>query len=785
MESKNLFGKLHKKLLFFFLLVGLVPTIVGGTIGYQRISNILKGKLIGEYQGLTKDTADKISLYLYERLHELQVLTDNPIILAGLKFPATLPRVSDLLSSYVSSSGDYYLLALVDGNKNLLAFSHPALQAADPKELYPDTLMGDFYSSALVHKVFPESYGYTLKFSLRVTKYQTEEGKTEGYLIAFVKWDEIKRLIDALNETASWSAWIINQTGTFIAHRDQNKILKEQIPTPLHEQIQKEPKGYRIEKGELVVYTSGLDYKQLPNLGWVIGISQPLSAALAPVEGLKWNVVGGGLLVTLAVSLLALFIANHISRPIVSMTREVQAFVGSTIQDISIQRKDEISILAVFLKALMDHLREMAIVANHISQGDLSLQMAPKSKQDVLGHAFAQMIQYFRELTEIANRLANGDLTQVVHPKSEKDVLGLAFKNMITELRLIKETTTALQDIAEGEGDLTKRLDGNRGSEIGELVWWFNAFMDKLHQIVSMVANTTREVNVATREILASVTEQASIVTQQSSSVSEITSTMEELSTSSRHIADHSQAVVEISTKALRAAEKGAEAIESVMRKMEEINQDNQKSISEIVALGKKSKEITKVMEIINNIADQTKLIAFNAAIEAASAGEAGKRFGVVAAEIRRLATNVMESTGEIESQINEIQQAVNQLVVASEKSSKGIQSGMEFSSQAVELLKDILAGAQSTTDAAKQISLSTQQQKTASDQIVIALREIAEGAKQTSVSINQTAFISKNLAELSGNLQKLVEKFKLKHEPQNDAGRQEQMAEIEREKSI
>lgn len=181
-----------------------------------------------------------------------------------------------------------------------------------------------------------------------------------------------------------------------------------------------------------------------------------------------------------------------------------------------------------------------------------------------------------------------------------------------------------------------------------------------------------------------------------------------------------------------------------------------------LIELGRKSKEITKVMEIINNIADQTKLIAFNAALEASSAGEAGKRFGVVAVEIRRLADSVMESTGEIESKITEIQEVVNRLVITSEKGSKEIQEGMELSGQTAALLLDIVNGAQSTTDAAKQISLSTQQQKTAIEQVVIALREMSEGAQETSDSIEQIDTISKNLTELSGNLKELVEKFKL-----------------------
>jgi hypothetical protein len=110
--------------------------------------------------------------------------------------------------------------------------------------------------------------------------------------------------------------------------------------------------------------------------------------------------------------------------------------------------------------------------------------------------------------------------------------------------------------------------------------------------------------------------------------------------------------------------------------KMEEIRHDNQVSLKEIVDLGGKSKEITRIMEIIDTVADQTKLIAFNAALEASSAGEAGKRFGVVAAEIRRLADSVSESTAEIAHKIGEIQETIGRLVITSEKGSVGIDQG-------------------------------------------------------------------------------------------------------------
>lgn len=309
--------------------------------------------------------------------------------------------------------------------------------------------------------------------------------------------------------------------------------------------------------------------------------------------------------------------------------------------------------------------------------------------------------------------------------------------------------------------DLTLRVRGNFKHEFNQLASSFNGLIEELHQIISKLAHVSVKVNSYVNDISAAVEEQAAVTSEQSASVTEITSTMEEFSATSTQIAEHANSVSQIASKTLEGTKKGAIAAEQFWSKMEEIHQGNQNSLKEIVELGRKSKEITKVMEIINNIADQTKLIAFNAALEASSAGESGKRFGVVAAEIRRLADNVMESTGEIESRGHEIQEAINHLVIASEKESKAIREGMEYSKNTADLLISIVGGAESTSGAAKQISLSTQQQKTASDPVVTALREIDEGARQTSEAISHISLISRDLSVLSDNLKDLVGKFR------------------------
>jgi methyl-accepting chemotaxis protein len=325
--------------------------------------------------------------------------------------------------------------------------------------------------------------------------------------------------------------------------------------------------------------------------------------------------------------------------------------------------------------------------------------------------------------------------------------------------RPIALVTAAMKDHSS---DLTVRVPIETKNEIGEIAHWFNSYTESLHSIIKKVSGATMGLNSYAIEIAAAVGQEAVTASQQAAAVAEITSTMEELSASSSLIADHSKSVVDVATKTWEDTKKGSTAVESMIIKMKEISEDNRSNIQEIVELGRKSKEISKVMEIINTIADQTKLIAFNAALEASSAGEAGKRFGVVAVEIRRLADSVMESTGEIEEKVNEIQEAINRLVISSEKSSKGINDGMEYSNQTDMILSDIVDAAHTTTDAAKQISLSTQQQKTASNQVVTALREIVAGSGQTTDTINQINSISKEMAKLSKELSELVKKFKL-----------------------
>ncbi|MEO5377388.1 MAG: methyl-accepting chemotaxis protein [Magnetococcus sp. DMHC-6] len=355
-------------------------------------------------------------------------------------------------------------------------------------------------------------------------------------------------------------------------------------------------------------------------------------------------------------------------------------------------------------------------------------------------------------------------------------VAGMALLfGLLQSLIMARTITNRLQRVVNSvnlvaQGDLVHEVRVEGRDEIATLARAAGEMRQKLSILLGDLEIHAINVFEAAHEIASSVHEQAANSNEMSSAVAEITSTMEELSASSTQIAEYSKTVVDIANQTWDSSKKGTEAMQTVVTQMGQIKRENQHSLEEIVALGGKSKEIGKVMEMINNIADQTKLIAFNAALEASSAGEAGRRFGVVASEIRRLADSVTDSTAEIEKKVGEIQSAINRLVLTSEKGATGIEEGIVASNHTSKRLTELVEAARQSSTAAQQISLSTQQQRTASNQVVIALREIVSSSSNSAQGVDRIAEIAQNMSLLSGQLKLLVGQFKLTRQKEKGA---------------
>jgi methyl-accepting chemotaxis protein len=282
-----------------------------------------------------------------------------------------------------------------------------------------------------------------------------------------------------------------------------------------------------------------------------------------------------------------------------------------------------------------------------------------------------------------------------------------------------------------------------------------SAELDRLFAAAAVTLSQARDVNTRVRklssEVLASTEEQASGAAEQASAVAQMSATLEELAQTSKQIAENSEAVVRVAERTLASAEEGMTAVNDTGVGIEEIRLTTQQSSDRILALGERSQEIGRVLTIIDEIAEQTKILALNAAIEAARAGEAGKGFAVVAEEIRKLADSVTESTQEIGRVVREIQASTSSLVMSTERAAKKVDEGKDLAHSTGESLERIVSQVEETTDAAKQISIATQQQRTASDQVVVSMREVAQVSRRAAES-------SRHISSAIGELQDIAE---------------------------
>lgn len=260
-------------------------------------------------------------------------------------------------------------------------------------------------------------------------------------------------------------------------------------------------------------------------------------------------------------------------------------------------------------------------------------------------------------------------------------------------------------------------------------------------------------------ELQAAATQQASGAREQSAATSEVSTTLRELLSTSRQIADSAQRVAGIAEETALGARKGDHTVSLAQEAIGGIKRQVDLVVGHMLELGKKSQRAGSILEIVNELAEQTNILAINASIEAAGAGDAGKRFSVVADEIRKLADRVGGSTKEIRALIDDIRASVNTTVMATEAGTKAVDTGTRQFSDVAASFKQIADLVGTTTEAAKEIELSTKQQSTAVEQVNIAISNVAQATKETESSSNQTLQTATQLTSLSSELIQLVKR--------------------------
>jgi methyl-accepting chemotaxis protein len=422
-------------------------------------------------------------------------------------------------------------------------------------------------------------------------------------------------------------------------------------------------------------------------------------AAVAPIPTTGWSVVGS-------------IPADELYAP-ARYTRNVIAAIGILFLLLAS------IIFYVFARSITNPLINLVGAAGKIAGGDMTVAITSENRRDEIGdlaRAFSGMIRSFKDKAQIAQKIAAGDLTVKAIPLSEADALGNAFSTMVEKLR------EQIREIVEGVNVLA-----SSGSEI----------MASVSQLTSGAAET-------------------------STAVSETTTTVEEVKQTTEVSSQKAKHVSELGRKSVEISQTGLKAIDDTIQGMNRVKEQVESIADMVVRLSEQSQAIGEIIATVNDLAEQSNLLAVNASIEAAKAGEQGKGFAVVAQEIRSLAAQSKQATNQVRSILFDVQKAISSAVMATELGSKAVHEGVRLSTQAGEAIDVLAESVTEATNASIQIAASSQEQLVGMDQVVSAMENIREAALQMTSSTKQTEQSAHDLHNLGQRLQGIVKFYKV-----------------------
>ncbi len=385
-----------------------------------------------------------------------------------------------------------------------------------------------------------------------------------------------------------------------------------------------------------------------------------------------------------------------------------------------------------------------------------------------------RVIAPLTELTSFSEKLAAGDARAKAEITST-DEFGLIAENLnrsaakVARSSVSQEASESLQrsitDLLNlinqvSRGDLTMRGKVTNDA-LGNVTDSVNLMLDNFTKVIERVRKAAIDVNNSAGHILFAADEMTTGATQQDQEITNTSSAVEELTVSMKQVSNNAEASAEAARRALDAAEQGNRAVRDTLEGMQRIRASVQATAKKIKSLGDRSLEISEIINVINDITEQTNLLALNAAIEAARAGEAGRGFAVVADEVRKLAEHSRSATKDIAALIKAIQAETNEAVVVMEEGTKEVEVGASLADQAGKALEAISSVVRQSAELVQEISLASKQQVRGTEGVANAMQIISGITRQTSQGARQTVATVGDMVKLSEQLNEALAQFR------------------------